>query len=72
MLKAIKIGNDLESFLNEHPEIKIVRDYEGKIKRIHIPDNATIFSLIILDNSLCDLAYMYEEKFYHFSKKETR
>lgn len=72
MLKASKIGNDLETFLNEHPEIQIVRDYDGKIKRIHIPDDATIFSLIISNNSLCDLSYMYDGKFYHFSEKETR
>lgn len=72
MQKPVKIGDDLETFLKEHPEIQVFQNYEGKIKRIHIPEEATLFSLIISNNKLWDLAYLYQGNFYHFSKKETR
>lgn len=71
MSKAIKIGETLDSFLIEHPEVKIIRSSNGKIRRVCIPEDATITSLIILDNEVCDLAYIYNDEFYHFSKKET-
>lgn len=72
MQKPIKIGDDLETFLIEHPEVRIVRDFEGKIRAIYLPEDAEIFSLNISNNSLCDLCYLYNGKFNHFSKKETR
>ena len=43
---AIRIGLDWESFQNEHPEIKLVKDFRGKIIRIHIPDEYIVSSII--------------------------
>lgn len=67
MLKGIRIGKDLVSFLNEHPEIKIVYSDNNKITQIIIPEDAIMVSLIIADNILCDLQYIYNDEFYHYS-----
>lgn len=67
MLKGIRIEKDLVSFLNEHPEIKIVYSDENKITQIIIPEDAIIVSLIIADNILCDLQYIYNDEFNHYS-----
>lgn len=64
-LNAIRIGSDLDSFLNEHPEIKIARK-NGKIVSIRIPEDALIFSLNINSNELISLEYFYEGKLWHY------
>lgn len=43
---AIRIGLDWESFQKEHPEIKLVKDFRGKIIRIHIPEEYIVSSLL--------------------------
>ena len=43
---AIRIGLDWDSFQKEHPEIKLVKDFRGKIIRFHIPDEYIVNSLI--------------------------
>lgn len=72
MSKAIKIGETLQSFLNEHPEVKVIRSSNGRIRRVSFPEDATIVSLVILDNEVYDLEYIYNNELYHFFKKETR
>jgi len=67
MLKGIQIGKDLDSFLNEHPEIKIT-SHDNKIIQIKIPEDAIIVSLIIADNTLCDLQYIYNDKLHKYPK----
>lgn len=67
MLKGIRIGEDLVSFLNEHPEIKIAFSDDNKISQVQIPEDAIMVSLIIADNILCDLQYIYNDEFHHYS-----
>ena len=43
---AIRIGLDWDSFQKEHPEIKLVKDFRGKIIRIHIPEEYIVSSLL--------------------------
>ena len=43
---AIRIGLDWESFQKEHPEIKLSKDFRGKIIRIHIPEEYIVSSLL--------------------------
>lgn len=71
MIKALRIGEDLDSFLNEHPEIKIYSS-NGKIVSILIPDDAIIYSLIIIDKILYKLDYYYNDMRCHYEKKETQ
>lgn len=68
MIKAIKIGNDLESFLNEHPEIKLLKRDE-KLKFILIPEDAIVHLLFIFDNILYELEYTYNGNLYHYVKE---
>lgn len=68
MIKAIKIGEDINSFLNEHPEIRIVKR-DGKIKSIHIPEDAILNFIFIADNTLYELMYTYKGELHHFVKK---
>lgn len=68
MAKAIRIGNDLESFLNEHPEIRIVKRNE-KIKFIFIPKDAIVHLLFMSDNIIYELEYTYNGNLYHYSKE---
>jgi len=60
MSKAIKIGQDLETFLNEHPEIKITRNSEGKIKAIFIPEEADLIYISYSSQSLYEIKYIYK------------
>ena len=69
MIKAIKIGKDIGSFLNEHPEIKVFK-IDGKIKFILLLEEIQLISLIIIDNCICDLQFCYNGEYYQFSKKE--
>lgn len=64
--KAIKIGKDLDSFLNEHPEIKI-RKKNDKIIGIQIPIDADIVVLAIENSKLITLEYIYKEQLHHYS-----
>lgn len=71
MIKAIRIGEDLDSFLNEHPEIKIYSS-DGKIVSILIPDDAMINSLIIIDKILYNLDYYYNDMRCYYERQETQ
>lgn len=66
MLKGIRIGLDLDSFLNEHPEIRIHRRND-KIIGITLPYDAQIVFLYILNNELHCLEYIYKNNFVEFS-----
>lgn len=60
MFKAIRIGEDFETFLNEHPEIKITRNSEGKIKAIFIPEEADLVYISFSSQTIYELEYIYE------------
>ena len=68
MIKAIKIGEDIHSFLNEHPEIKIFK-WDEKIQLICIPEDAILNFIFIADNTVYELEYTYNGELHHFSKK---
>jgi len=68
MIKGIRIGEDLNSFLTEHPEIKI-HQTDGKITYISIPDEAIVHSLFIKDRILYDLEYTYKGNHHHYYTK---
>lgn len=56
----------LDSFLKEHPEIKI-RKRNGKIIAIQIPIDADIVVLAIENSKLITLEYIYKEQLHHYS-----
>lgn len=67
MIKAIHIGRNLNSFLNEHPEIKIFKS-NNKIKFILLSENVQIVSLFVIDDCVYDLQFFYNDNFYHFAE----
>lgn len=44
--KGIRIDLDWEGFQKEHPEIKLVKDFRGKIIRLHIPEEYVVSSIL--------------------------
>lgn len=44
---AIRLEKDWDSFQNEHPEIKLVKDNRGKILYLSIPEDYTINFLLL-------------------------
>lgn len=65
-LNICKIGMDLDSFLNEHPEIKLNR-IGNEIISIQIPDDAIISFLYIKDSELLHLEYIYNDNLIKYS-----
>ena len=68
MIKAIRIGEDLDSFLNERPEIKIFKRDE-KITCICIPQDAILNFLLIHEGILYELEYIYNDELNHFAQE---
>lgn len=64
--KAIRIGEDWESFLNEHPEIK-VKKHNGKILDIIFPQEAEIPTLLILGGKVAHLEYLFNGEFVKYT-----
>lgn len=44
---AIRLEKDWDSFQNEHPEIKLVKDNRGKILYLSIPEEYTVTFLLL-------------------------
>lgn len=69
-LKGIRIGKDLDSFLNEHPEITVFRE-NGKVIGVSPTnpeeDDISITSLYIFSGTLLELNYIYKDKYIHYS-----
>ncbi len=68
-LKGILIGKDLDSFLNEHPEITLTRDGEKVlgVSPTNPEDDITITSLYISSGILLELNYIYKDEYIHYS-----
>ena len=68
-LKGIMIEKDLDSFLNEHPEITATRDGEKVlgVSPTNPEDDITITSLYIFSGILLELNYIYKDKYFHYS-----
>lgn len=68
-LKGIMIGKDLDSFLNEHPEITVTRDGEKVlgVSPTNPEDDISITSLYIFSGILLELNYIYKDEYIHYS-----
>ena len=66
MIKAIRIGEDLNSFLREHPEIRIQK-FNEKIIAITFPEDVIVNNLLISEGILYNLIYTYNGKTYSYS-----
>ena len=55
-MKAVRIGDDWDSFLNEHPDLRVVKDGEN-IVSVEFPPDAENSTLIILEGEVYILQY---------------
>ena len=69
MIKAIRIGEDLNSFLREHPEIRIIKNNE-KVTHLILPEDANINYLVIIEGTIQELNYTYNGETFHYESKE--
>lgn len=60
-LKAIRIGEDLETLLKENQELKIYF-VDKKVKLIMLPESAQISFMLIVHGNLVALDYWYNNK----------
>ncbi len=59
MRKAIRVGETLDSFLWEHPEIVIQRNKQtGYIENIHVPEGTIGFSIFYNRNDIFWIDYV--------------
>lgn len=64
--KAIRIGEDWDSFLNEHPEIDVIAS-DGIITDIKLPQKATHITLLLWNAEVLFLEYYFNHSFISFS-----
>lgn len=57
---AIRIGEDWESFLKEHPELK-VKKRNGKIVYIMLPEEVDHLTFVILNEEVAYIEYFYND-----------
>lgn len=68
MLKPIRIGLDLDSFLNEHEEISLVRENGNIVGVSTKPEEDIIITFMYINRGeLLELSYIYNDKYVHFS-----
>lgn len=65
MIKAVKIQETFEDFLESHPEIIPVRDSCGNIEKILFPPNAEQTSFTNVNGNI-KLYYLYNGSNHHF------
>ncbi len=66
--KAVRLDEDLDCFLEEHPELSVVRR-NGKIVNILFPEEAENITLIILDdvpNNVYAIQYAYNGRIFSY------
>lgn len=68
MIKAIRIGYDLDSFLNEHPEIRVIKAGE-KITHIIIPEEVNINYLVISHGTIISFSYSYNGETFRYEEQ---
>ena len=59
MIKAVKIKETFEDFLEEHPELRVEKDSEGNIEHIIFPPEAEKTSYTILYGNI-SIYYIYQ------------
>ncbi len=64
--RAIRIGEDWASFLNEHPEIDVIME-SGIITDIKLPQKATHSTLLLWNGEVLFLEYYFNHSFIIFS-----
>lgn len=67
MIKAVKIEETLEDFLEAHPELIVTRNVLGKVVHISFPEEATEKSLSIAGDDV-KIYYTYKGKAIKFSQ----
>lgn len=67
MIKAIKIQETLEDFLEAHPELIVARNGLGKVVHISFPKEATNTSLSIVGDNV-NIYYVYNGEAIKFSQ----
>ncbi len=65
MLKGIKIRETFQDFLEEHPELQVVRNSQGAITAIIFPPEAEQTSYSIVFDQI-SVHYHYQGKAIHF------
>ncbi len=65
MIKAVKIEETLEDFLEAHPELIVTRNGLGKVDRISFPEEATNPSYAIVYDSV-EIHYNYKGESINF------
>lgn len=65
--KAIRIETDWESFLNEHPEITVLKSDTGKIINVFFPKGSTNTTLLLFDGKVICLEYCLGNHYITFS-----
>lgn len=67
MIKAVKIEETLEDFLEAHPELIVTRNGLGKVVYISFPEEATETSFSIAGDDV-KIYYTYKGKAIKFSQ----
>lgn len=65
MAEDVKIKDTLYDFLRNHPEITVIRNYEGKISYVFFPEEATQTSYTIV-NDIVEIHYVYNGESINF------
>lgn len=65
MIKAVKISETLDNFLENHPELTVVRNGMGKVVNICFPEEATQTSYTVVGDDV-RIYYTYENKSIRF------
>lgn len=63
---AVRIGEDWDSFLNEHPEVTVKKSC-GKIRNINLPSDATHVTYLISKGKVVFLEYCLNDIFIRYS-----
>ncbi len=66
MIKAIKIQETFEDFLEEHPELEVIQNDKGHIISITFPKEAEKTSYTIVYGEVVSLYYEYKGSEFHF------
>lgn len=67
MIKAVKIKESLEDFLEAHPELIVARNSLGRVVHISFPEEATNTSCTIVGDSV-SIYYVYKGESIKFSQ----
>ncbi len=67
MIKAVRIRETFEDFLEEHPELEVVQNDKGHIISIIFPKDSEKTSYTIVYGEVASLYYEYKGNAFYFS-----